>query len=223
MSQSISFDKNRETDSLFFLTEQLVYMSSGTSDQRSTQEAIMEATYRALCRHGYADLTIQVIADEFEKSKSLLYYHYETKDELLLALLEYLLDQFSVEEMIDMENDPETQLQSLIDGLLPESIDEDRRELQTALLELRSQAPIDEAYREQFTRADQLLRDTVAGILERGISDGTFRDVDIDQSSELLVSAINGVRLQRATTNTEDTVMKTREGVETHIRSQLLD
>lgn len=182
----------------------------------------MDATYRALCRHGYASLTIQAIADEFEKSKSLLYYHYDTKDELLLALLEYLLDQLSVEDMTDVESDPETQLHSLIDSLLPESVDEDHREFQTALLELRSQAPVDEAYREQFTRADQLLRDTVAGILKRGIDDGTFRDVDVEESSELLVSVINGARLQRATTDSEDTVTKIHEGVEKHIRSQLL-
>lgn len=197
-------------------------MDSGETDQHDTQEAIMDATYRALCRYGYADLTIQAIADEFEKSKSLLYYHYDTKDELLLAFLEYLLDQFTVEDAIDLENDPETQLQSVIDGLLSESVDEEHREFQTALLELRSQAPVDEAYREQFTRADQLLRDTVAGILERGISNGAFQDVDVEQSSELLVSVINGARLQRSTTNSDDTVSKIREGVEKHIRSQLL-
>ena len=37
-----------------------------------TRAAIMEATFEALSKHGYADLTIQTIADEFEKSKSLL-------------------------------------------------------------------------------------------------------------------------------------------------------
>ncbi|MFQ3319213.1 MAG: AcrR family transcriptional regulator [Natronomonas sp.] len=29
-----------------------------------TRERIMEATYRALCAHGYASLTMQDIADE---------------------------------------------------------------------------------------------------------------------------------------------------------------
>jgi AcrR family transcriptional regulator len=33
-----------------------------------TCEAIMSATYRALCAHGYADLTMQDIADETDKS-----------------------------------------------------------------------------------------------------------------------------------------------------------
>ena len=38
-----------------------------------TQTAIMDATYRALCEHGYSNLTIDKIDAEFEKSKSLLY------------------------------------------------------------------------------------------------------------------------------------------------------
>ncbi len=54
----------------------------------------MAATYRALCAHGYADLTMQRIADEAGKSKSLLHYHYGTKQELLVAFLDYLFDRF---------------------------------------------------------------------------------------------------------------------------------
>jgi len=54
----------------------------------------MEATYRALCAHGYADLTTQDIADESETSKASLHYHYDTKEELLLSFLDYLYDRF---------------------------------------------------------------------------------------------------------------------------------
>jgi AcrR family transcriptional regulator len=57
-----------------------------------TREAIMQATYRALRAHGYARLTIQRIGDEFPKSKSLLYHHYDGKDDLLLEFLSYMLD-----------------------------------------------------------------------------------------------------------------------------------
>lgn len=94
------------TNRPFPLTGQLVYMVAGTADQDATQEAIMDATYQALCKHGYTDLTIQKIADEFGKSKSLLYYHHDTKDEILIVLLEYLLNQFTVEDTIDPTDDP---------------------------------------------------------------------------------------------------------------------
>jgi len=59
-----------------------------------TRDRLMDATYRALCEHGYAALTMQDIADEGDCSKSLLHYHYDTKEELLVALLAYLLERF---------------------------------------------------------------------------------------------------------------------------------
>ena len=44
-----------------------------------SKKEIMEATYEALCKHGYAELSIEKIADEFDKGKSLIYYHYDDK------------------------------------------------------------------------------------------------------------------------------------------------
>ena len=39
-----------------------------------TPEEVMEATCRALCEHGYADLTMQDVADESDKSTAALHY-----------------------------------------------------------------------------------------------------------------------------------------------------
>ena len=59
-----------------------------------TREAVMAATHRALCTHGFADLTTQRIADEWGKSKAALHYHYDTKEELLRTFLDHLLAKF---------------------------------------------------------------------------------------------------------------------------------
>ncbi|EMA46936.1 TetR/AcrR family transcriptional regulator [Halococcus saccharolyticus] len=196
-------------------------MSSDADDRTGTQAAIMEATYRALCDHGYADLTIQAIADEFAKSKSLLYYHYDTKDEILVEFLSYMLDQFTVEDAIDTTDSPDDQLWSLIDNFLPASPDPEQHEFQVALLELRSQALSNEAYREQFTRADRLIKDTLADVLTAGIDDGTFRDVDVEPTVSLLASTIDGAMLRRATI-TGNSTAATREALAQFIEIQLL-
>lgn len=196
-------------------------MSSDADDRTGTQAAIMEATYRALCDHGYADLTIQAIADEFEKSKSLLYYHYDTKDEILVEFLSYMLDQFTVEDAIDTTDSPDDQLRSLIDNFLPASPDAEQREFQIALLELRSQALSNEAYREQFTRADRLIKDTLADVLTAGIDDGTFREVDVEPTVSLLASTIDGAMLRRATIAGNSTAA-TREALTQFIETEIL-
>jgi AcrR family transcriptional regulator len=196
-------------------------MGTDTATQTETQAAIREATYRALCKHGYADLTIQRIADEFPKSKSLLYYHYDDKDEILIDLLESVLDQFTFDTVIDSDDSPDEQLWTLIDDFLPESPTEEQRESQIALFELRSQALSKQAYRDQFTHADRLLNDALTDILTAGVNDGTFRAVDVDETADILVSMATGAMLRRATTS-ENITSQTRTAVTQFINSQLL-
>ncbi|WP_435077165.1 TetR/AcrR family transcriptional regulator [Halococcus sp. AFM35] len=66
-------------------------------------------TYRALSKHGYANLTMQAIADEFEKTKAVLHYHYDTKDRLLAAFLGYILDRFMDRSDV-ADDDPDARL-----------------------------------------------------------------------------------------------------------------
>ncbi|MEF8843375.1 MAG: TetR/AcrR family transcriptional regulator [Haloarculaceae archaeon] len=66
----------------------------GSDAGADSRERIMRATYCALCKHDYASLTTQDIADESDLSKAALHYHYDSKADLLRAFLEYLLDSF---------------------------------------------------------------------------------------------------------------------------------
>ena len=83
-----------------------------------TRERIMDATYRALCTHGYAALTMQDIADESECSKSLLHYHFDTKEDLLVELLDHLLERFEARVSATDTDDPRDQLVDLVDVFL---------------------------------------------------------------------------------------------------------
>jgi AcrR family transcriptional regulator len=194
---------------------------AGTAQRDETRTAIMEATYRALCEHGYADLTIDRIDEEFEKSKSLLYYHYDDKDEILLNLLEYILDQFAVEDTVDPEDDPDIQLRTFIEAFLPWRLDEEADEFQTAVFELRSQALSDGDYREQFARADALLIGTIVSLIEDGIEAGTFREVDTERTAEHIYSTINGAMLRRLTTEDESAVRTARKELDEYVDAYL--
>ncbi|SDM49928.1 transcriptional regulator, TetR family [Halogranum gelatinilyticum] len=83
-------------------------------------EEVMRATYRALCRHGFAALTMQDIADEADKSTAVLHYHYETKENLLVAFLAYVLGRFD-EQFAGMEGSSATErLRCLFGRLSPD-------------------------------------------------------------------------------------------------------
>jgi len=189
----------------------------------STPEAIMAATYCALCEHGYADLTMQDIADESDRSKASLHYHYDTKEELLLAFLDHLYDAFTEEYAATDGDGAVEQLVRFVDELLcparrADESGEPRRsdgtesggetdgdtgtdefeEFQTALLEIKAQGPYVEAYREQLERVDAFVRERVRAIVADGIEEGTIRsDVDPEDTAAFVATLVDGVNTRR--------------------------
>lgn len=158
----------------------------------SPNEEIMWATYRALREHGYADLTIKRIAEEYGKSTAAIHYHYDTKDDLLAAYLDYLLDQF-VETVRGVETtDPEQRMGLLLDKLLVDP--EDHQDLLIAMLEMRSQAPFKEAFRERFRQNDEYIRYMLKAVINHGIDEGVFEDVDADHTARALMTIVDGAR-----------------------------
>ncbi|MYL18064.1 TetR family transcriptional regulator [Halorubrum terrestre] len=187
----------------------------------TAEEEIMEATYRALLKHGYADLSISRIADELDKSKAAIYYHYDTKDDLLVAFLEFAVDRF--EETIETEtgDEPPEDLEHVIEKLLPLQPDEEQRQLQAVLVGLRSQAVTNEVFREQFTQIDERLAATVRNIVERGIDDDTFRDVDPSRVAEHILATVNGAMYGRVTTDRKSAAAAARVSLASYIDSEL--
>ena len=155
-------------------------------------EEIMEATYRALREHGYADLTIKRIAAEYGKSTAAVHYNYDTKEELLAAFLDYILNRF-VASIREVETtDPEQRLTLLLDKLLVAP--QENPDLSVALLEMRSQAPYNEAFAERFRQNDEYVRYLVKAVINHGIDEGAFADVDADRVTRSLMTIADGAR-----------------------------
>ena len=57
-----------------------------------TRELIMEATYRALAKHGYKDLRMRDIGEEMEMTRQVIHYHFDGKNDLMASFLEYIAD-----------------------------------------------------------------------------------------------------------------------------------
>jgi AcrR family transcriptional regulator len=187
-----------------------------------TREEIMEATYRALCEHGYAALTMQDIADEFDRSKSSLHYHYDTKGELLVAFIDHILADF--EERVEESEGapPDERLAAFVDWFVFGPDEADRERFHVALLELRAQGPFNEAYREQLRRSDDLLVDTVAEILEDGIETGVFAETDPEATATLLVAALDGARTRQITLEDPTYTDRVRETLVDRVIAPLL-
>lgn len=190
-------------------------------DPDGTREEIMKATFEALCEHGYANLTIDRIDEAFPKSKSLVYHHYDGKDDLLLDFLEFMLDNFESDVPGDDYEDAAAHLRAVLDRALPDELDDGRAAFTTALIELRAQAAHDPAYNQHFTTSTRFFHERLASIVERGIDEGVFRDVDADRVAALLLTSIDGAMFQRVTTDVEETVPAVREELWTYVETRL--
>jgi AcrR family transcriptional regulator len=180
---------------------------------------ILHATQSAHCEHGYADLTMQDIADETDLSKASIHYHYDCKHDLLLAFLDHLYERF--EERID-DPDGETpaeRLCALVDSLVTER--SDAPAFQTALLEIKAQSPFDEAFRERLQRFDEAYVEAVREIVAAGVADGSFReDVDPDVVASFLTTFVNGVQTRHV--GVGHPLDESAEAVHTYIEETLL-
>ncbi len=165
----------------------------------AVDEQIMDAVSEALRKHGYAALTMQDIADESAKSKSLLHYHYDTKEDLLVAFLDQLLADYEQRIACRADQPPAQRIVDFVARFVLTPEDSDRAAFHLALLEMRSQGPFNDRIREQLVRSDQLLRETAATILADGIDAGVFEPVDPERTAALLVATLDGARTRQIT------------------------
>lgn len=186
-----------------------------------THTELMAATYAALQNHGYADLTMQRIGEEFPKSKSLVYQHYDGKDDLLVAFLEHMLDALRDDLRTDERLDPPARLRGILDRLLPQSVPEETASFHRALTALRGQATHDSAFRSRFTETDRLVRGYVTDAIRDGVVDGTFDPVDPDRVAAFVTTTTQGAMLNRATTDDAVDAADLRADLDDYLASRL--
>jgi len=184
-------------------------------------EEIMRATYRVLQEHGYANLTIERIADEYGKSTAAVHYHYDTKDDLLVAFLDFILEQFA-DTIHEVETtDPEQRLNLLLDKLLvaPET----HHDLLIAVLEMRSQAPYKESFEQRFQQNDEYVRYMLKTVMDQGIQKGVFSDVDTEQAAQALMTIVDGARARTVVLDESDTLEAARRTADEYVNTVLKD
>jgi AcrR family transcriptional regulator len=170
-----------------------------------TREAVLVATHDLLCEWGYSDLSMAKIAEHAGVSKSVLYYHYDDKDDLLRALLDATLATFH-DPTADSAS--ASRLSLLVDTALAEPLPGDREGVASPItasflqtyVELCVQAASDPDYRELFTARERSLRHEFAASAT-GEPDGPD---DIERLAECLLTLVQGAAVQRVTTDGVD-------------------
>lgn len=163
-------------------------------DGAESRARIMDATYRALVETGYADLTMNDIAAESETSTSLLHYHFDTKEDLLVAFLDHIVEGLAERFAEAAEEEPTVRLYEILSPYILHEEETERASFHVALVELRGQAPYNERYRARFREADELLHDTLEDAIAAGVESGAFEPVEPAELATLLIATVDGGR-----------------------------
>lgn len=182
------------------------------SSYPETEQRIREAAFRALTTHGYADLSIKDIGDELGQNPSLIYHYFDSKDELLLSMLDVFVEIFIDQQAEQPVADPEAELHQFVDQVLspqseqieqvmfspPSDIEQG---VSRVFVELWAHATWDDEFRAETTQVENQLRETVIQILRAGIEREQFQPVDPELTADHLLFVLKQTMHTRTTTN----------------------
>jgi len=163
-----------------------------------TATEILEATYRALCQHGYANLTLADIADEADRSKASIHYYYESKENLFIEFLDFLYERHTARLPSVDGGTPREQLDAVLETVLTDEEAAPGQEIRTALLEVTAQAPYNDAIQTRLSQFDAVLFERLRDIIAAGVEIGELNaTVEPAVAAEFLVTAITGAHTRR--------------------------
>jgi AcrR family transcriptional regulator len=164
---------------------------------RPTAEAILAAACRVIVRRGVDATRIADIAREAGTSTGTVHYYFETKDDVLLAALEWANEQpyIRVDELLGREADDLSRLATLLELSIP--YPGRPREEWVFFLELWDLI----LHRSELLAAgestDSRWRSYFFDVVRSGTANGVFRPVaDPDEVADRLVALVDGLGLK---------------------------
>lgn len=170
-------------------------LNEGERNQR--RQRLLEAAWRCAARKGYHDITVDDVCTEAEVSKGAFYTYFETKQDLLLALLDD--DSSQVDRQIDeLEGQSLTQadrLQRFTRWMLERGADAGRAQVRA---DLWVAALTDDQVRCRLSEAIERRRALLRSWVGAGVAGGELVDVPPNALASVLLALSDGLLLHAA-------------------------
>jgi AcrR family transcriptional regulator len=160
------------------------------------REQIVRATIRCLARDGYAGLTMKRVAAEAEVSQGILHYYFRDKAAMLAAAARRVtldLDRRVAAEAQRARNARE-RLRAVIRACLRAAVD--NRDFWTVFIEFWGEAFHDRRLAAVNRQAYARARGLIGAGLARGVADGEFRRMNVDEAAAVVLALLDGLSLQ---------------------------
>ena len=141
--------------------------------KEATRRELIEATIEAIAEGGLADLTLAKITERADVSRGLVNFHFDSKEQLLVATLEYLTDEYRAawqKAIAKAGPDPAAQLTAIVRNDFHPGIC--NRKKVAVWFAFRGEVKARPTYLEVCTRADNEFERTIHALFAELAQDG---------------------------------------------------
>jgi len=157
---------------------------------------LIRAAYKVVGEKGYSDFTTKDIAEEAGLSNGLLHYYFKNKEDLLFNLLRgmnaKLKDQLN--KTLKVLTEPQDKLLAFCDEAFA-LVDKEKAYFYV-LIDFWAQMNHDNRIRQANVKLFRSYRDEITTILKEGETKGVFKVVDVQLTSVIIISLIQGTIIQ---------------------------
>ena len=163
------------------------------SEERKDQ--IIEAATKVFTKHGFADARMDDIVAESGLSKGALYWYFDSKDAIIVSILDQIFDYETTHfrEILEQEDSAKAKLEVFVDATIK---DLDRmKPLMPILFDFWSLSFRKKTIKLALKRYYQNFLDLIEPIIEEGIKKGEFRTVEVKETAVALGAVYEGTIL----------------------------
>lgn len=172
-------------------------LHSGRRDPDRTRDAILQAAFDEIHRHGFQAASVDAILSRTGVTKGALYYHFPTKTHLGYAVVEEVIRQRILQRWGHVLGETEDPIDHLIEKLRYEAQHcwpLEALQVGCPVNNLANEmSPIDEGFRQRIEQVFQDWREIIARMIEQGRNSGQVRaDANAAQVATFFVAAVEG-------------------------------
>lgn len=154
---------------------------------------ILDAAKRRFAHYGMAKTTMAEIAKDLSFSKALLYYYFPDKASLYVAVLEYVIEEFSEETEASIAKLGGTE--EAVMELLNKRIEFIKKYYYIVEYAYDSRKDVTPELEDVFIRVFKTHGQGIQDILQRGVNNGELKPFDVAEYAQILLFSTMGLRL----------------------------
>ncbi len=157
---------------------------------------LTRAAYKVVGQKGYYDFTIRDIAREAGLSTGLVHYYFKNKEDLLLNLLKEINKNMLVilNRSISTAEDPRDKLSIFMKQAF--DLVENEKDYFYIVIDFWTQVNKNDRMKRANIKLFKSYRDEVSKILKEGVDRGVFVKMDVEFTSAVIISIIQGLIIQ---------------------------